>query len=258
MNKQLLNAAGLIIGFSIMTPAANATLVFYNGPQTVNNATGLATIDFQSSGNTFTALINNTSPTTLNDGTGVNSPGITAFGFKLSGEGILISWSLTAFDTDGIQQTIGSSNSADITITSGKWILSQDSNVDGLNLEWAPNTDKGVKGALYNPSATAGFGSDPWFTAALLTLNFSGNPTLDTSVIDMGSGLDGFSYVRMQNVGAGGTGSLKLTGGFIPSSTGDCSPTDPNCGNSVPEPGPLSLLAIGLLGLGAKKRRKRV
>ena len=71
--------------------------------------------------------------------------------------------------------------------------------------------------------------NDVYFTTATLTMEFSrGTPTL----------VAGSPYVRMQNVGLNGDGSLKLTG------------------TPVPEPATMLLLGVGLIGLAGFGRKR--
>lgn len=62
-----------------------------------------------------------------------------------------------------------------------------------------------------------------------------------------------FSWV-MDQVDNGGE-EITLTGRFTPGSICDTNPNDPAC-QTVPEPGSLALLSLGLLGLGFGLRRK--
>jgi hypothetical protein len=99
--------------------------------------------------------------------------------------------------------------------------------------------ERGVKGAIYNPLATGGFAALPnYFSTATLVMTFASIPVLDPDSL----------YVRMQNVGNGG--SLKLFGTM----------TDDPAGGPVREPSSVLLFAIGAVaacGSGLRQRRRR-
>jgi hypothetical protein len=93
-------------------------------------------------------------------------------------------------------------------------------------------TGNNAKGALYNPDASSlsALAAEPnFFTTAVLTMSFIPDPIFDITS----------PFVRMQNVGLDGEGSLKMT--------------------PVPEPSTLLMLGSGLLGLGflGRKRYKK-
>ena len=198
--------------------------------------TGSATMDISLSGNTVTAVLNNTSPITLDDGTGVNAPGITAFGFDLdpldpNNLMTLLSWELTAYP-------VSSPNSGNKPTTiggtgiTGDWELTINGNTDGIKIDYVPNTKQGVQGTLYNPDVVSGEGALPnFYTEAILTMTFDVVPSLN--IADPNSPI-----VRMQNVGLDGDGSLKLPG------------------TPVPEPSTVMLVGAGLLGMIAFGRKR--
>ncbi|MDY6987812.1 MAG: PEP-CTERM sorting domain-containing protein [Thermodesulfobacteriota bacterium] len=198
--------------------------------------TGSATMDIFVSDTTLTAIVDNTSPTTLDNGTGVNAPGITAFGFDLDPDTLtLVSWELTAYRLSGPNMssnlvTIGGSGPS-----TGDWELVVDGNTNGIKLDYVPNTEKGVKGALYSPDVLSGEAALPnYYTEAILTLVFDEIPVLDMS--------DPYSpFVRMQNVGLDGHGSLKLPG---------------TPGTPTPEPATMLLFGVGLAGMAALGRKR--
>ena len=229
MKKPLFFVIFLIV-FLGLTTGAHAAMFYFEGIDI--GGTGSATMDISVSGNLVTVRVNNDSPTVLDDGTGYNAPGITAFGFDLDEAGTVnrTSWSLKAFDTAG-----GSLNPVDYDY----WGLAQDSNTDGITVDYAVYTTNGSKGALYHPDV-AGWESEDdvlggpprYFTEAVLMIEFDGEPILDFSG-------KWSPFIRMQNVGLNGEGSLKLTHAPIPSA--------------------FFLLGsglIGLVGFGRKLKRK--
>jgi hypothetical protein len=80
--------------------------------------TGSATMLVDVTGGTLTATVDNTSPVTLDDGTGENAPGITGFGFNVTNSVTLLSWELTAFQMDGTGVTIGGNPDAGLDVAS--------------------------------------------------------------------------------------------------------------------------------------------
>ena len=189
--------------------------------------TASATVDFQGSGsNVFVITINNTSPTSLIDGTDwANAPAITGVGFDVDPNVEVVSWLL--IDKDGVI---------------GDWTMEVDANVGNIFLDLYPNNLTGGQAGLYNPATlTAPPGSPgadtiPWggppqyFTTAVLTIDFEGVTNL---VVDTNS-----PFTRWQNVGADGEGSLKL---------------------SVPDPAAVFLLGSACLigGLAGFRRKFR-
>jgi hypothetical protein len=226
MKKLILTIMMLIIA----TTSSHALTYYFSGSDA--GGTGSATMDITIVGDILTLTLDNTSPITLDGGSGVNTPGITGFGFNLDSILGVDSWELTAYATQSAVTTtiIGSSSDPSLAWDLG---ITQ----AGVTMDYLNHT-KNVKGALYNPDATNGFAADPnYFTTAILTIDFSGVPVLDLTPDAIGSGLTGSTYVRFMNVGLNGEGSLKLT--------------------PVPEPGTMVLLGVGLLGLAIYGKRRK-
>ena len=234
MKKLALLIFGMVL---VCAVGLNAYALPFTFSGSDEGGTGSATMDISLSGTIVTAVLNNTSPTTLDSGSDVNAPGITAFGFDLDPDNMnLLSWKLTAYQVSGPNSdsnliTIGGS-----AITEGDWELTIDGNTDGIKLDYVPNTEQGVQGALYNPDVVLGEGALPnFYTEAILTMIFDVAPSLN--IADMYS-----PFVKMQNVGLGGEGSLKLPGA------------------PVPEPSTILLVGTGLLGIigfGRKRLNKK-
>ena len=234
MKKLALLMFGIVLVCAVGSNAYGLPFTFSGSNE---GGTGSATMDISLSGNTVTAVLNNTSPITLDDGTGVNAPGITAFGFDLdpldpNNLMTLLSWELTAYQVsdsnlDNNPTTIGG------TWITGDWQLTIDGNTDGIKLDYVPNIQN-VKGALYNPDVVLGGGAaaEPnYYTEAILTMIFNVAPSLNIADPDS-------PIVRMQNVGLDGEGSLKLPG------------------TPVPEPSTVMLVGAGLLGMIAFGRKR--
>jgi hypothetical protein len=208
---------------------------------------GAAEMAIDITGNVLTMTLDNTSPLTLQNGSSVNTPGITGFGFNLADtDPVWKNWSLTAhqFDKDGNipeESTIGNDAGT------GNWVLGGDK-VSGITLDFIPTTKNGSNGALYNPDARDYLDKaspDSYLTQATLVVEFESAPTL--AYEDCGSGIrDCNTFVRMQVVGK--DGSLKLPG------TPGTATFDTN---NVPNPSPLALMGLGGILLGAISRRKR-
>lgn len=212
-----------------------------------SGAAASAVMDFYGLGTTTLQVeLTNTSPTTLLDGTGTNAPGITWFGFDLLPDyetNAPTSWVLEAYNLDGDLIRIADSDAVCSPVPGCDWFASFNQKITGTNVEYLLSNEgngrANVQGAFYNEAAlyadgtTGGLAADPnFFTTAFLTLNFN---SVVTSVNS--------AYVRMQNIGRNGEGSLKLPGD--------------KCCNEVPEPPSLLLASLGFAAFGARRRTRR-
>ena len=194
-------------------PVANvhADSLTCSGSANGGTASGTMAFLWNAATHTLHVVIDNTSPVVLDNGTGVNSPAMTVFGFDtVDPIPTVVSWTLTAKNSAHTPVLIGGSP----TSGTGDWIPS--TAAAGLQLDFVPHTDKGVKGALYNPLATSGFGGAPrYFTQANLSLVFNGDFALDVHGAGPG-GQDSSPILRFQHVGRNGAGSVKLAGTPVP------------------------------------------
>ena len=230
---------------------------FSFGPDVIDGGSVSATMDIVLDGTTLTATIDNTSATSLEDGffnsggDTDHAPGIVGFGFNVDPDELaLASWTLKAIDKDDNMVTVGS----DAGASGESW--SMGTFTAGVTLDFLPDTDKGIKGALYNPAAVASVAlaaAPNYFTTAVLEMHFAADPS---------EPMEGFMpFLRMQNIGVNGEGSSKQwgsDGGTTGGTDGgtDGSTTDPSL-TPVPEPitGALSIVALGAVACAASRRR---
>jgi len=236
MKKIILTLAIFILAGS------SAWALTFNFSGTSENGVGSATMEILISGNTLTAALGNTSPTTTTTNEN-NIPGITGFGFNLTNDPLpgLTSWSFAARDSNDDEVFLDASGT-------GEWVLDTEYKLEGKTFDIFPNNDNdGVNALLYNPLTglpdTEG-SNTIYFTTAILQIVFAEAPGFAYE--------EGISpYIRMQRVGDGAEGSLKLFG----------IPGDDNGGGGglevVPEPGTFILFGAGLLGLGLWGARRK-
>ncbi len=231
----------LLLGPAFIPASAQGESLLFSG--TDEGGTGSAFVDIDITGNTLTWTMDNTSPTTLNSPlSGDNAPGIVGFGFDLLDPlPSLLSWSLTAYTDSGLTtaEIVGGNPDSGLDT----WELG--TTIAGVTLDFLPEADVGgVKGAIYNPAASsAAFAAPPnYFSTATLVMNFDSSPVL--------APLPASTFVRMQNVGLGGEGSLKLFG----------TPTVDTDVPAVPEPASAVLFGMGMVcgsGLAIRRRKKK-
>jgi|MudIll2142460700_1097286.scaffolds.fasta_scaffold315491_2 hypothetical protein len=221
--KKFISVAIVIAIVSFSFPA-DALMYQFSG--TDNGGIGSGTMDVSISGNTLTIIINNTSPYRNIDNTPWNAPALDGIGFNLGGltNADLSSWTLWAYSNKANTTSVLIGGTGSVI---GAWGFG---NLPSVALNVELTNGSGIQSALYNPAVVGGTGPGPYYTTAKLTMNFNQDIPEFTS-----------PFMRMQNVGKDGEGSLKLYG-----TTDD--------GVPVPEPGTMLLLGLGLIGIALVMR----
>lgn len=236
--RRLFACAALLGSVMLVPSEADASSFVFSGQDNKGVGSAFMDMNFDFSTNTLTVTIENTSPTTLTSGTGKNAPGITGFGFDLLGPiPQVLSWKLEAYDKGGDLVTIGGSP----VDGEGDWKLG--TRFAGVKFDYLPNSHN-VKGAIYNPEATHGLAARPnYFSRATLTITFSAAALLD---------LERSPFVRMQNVGKHGDGSLKLYGSLLDTTVA----AQPQSA-AAPEPASMVLFGVGMACCSGYAIRRR-
>lgn len=231
--------AALCICASCFYVSAAHAGVIYNFSGVSNGGTASATMEIDIVGNTLTATINNTSPNPHPNPLNLGDPALTGFGFHFANADSLsmVSWCLTV-GSDNVGGTCAGAGTA--------WLFETDM-IDGADVDFGAETDKGIKGGIYAPGADNLGGNPRYFGEAVFTLTFNTAPTLEELFGPCnGNAAVGCSpFVRFQNVGDGG--SLKL-------------PAEQTCRtcdeHDVPEPGIVALMSIALMGAVFSRRAR--
>lgn len=244
--RQLVAACGAAAALG--TTGVQAS-VLYTFEGTSAGGVGSATMDVDINNTRILVKVNNTSPTTLIGGSGVNAPAITGFGlsFQNPNDFTLTTWDLFAFNASKVSVCIGSS--APSCSSTNPWVLEPPGPSQPLDLFDSTSPGSTVQGGLYNPAATAGLAATPnYFTEATFQIMLGTNLVAPPEILELFNGQCNQGnpcspFVRMQNVGANGQGSLRL------------SPGGPFPPQGAPEPGTLALLGMAIVA-GAFARRK--
>ena len=242
-----IRAFGAIISGTV-APGDGTQSFSFSG--TAGGATGSALLDVNvtSAGGTTTVVANiwNTSPTSYldsNSQTQTNLAAITGFGFDVTGDPIVSSYSIVARQWNGA--SFSSVLLGDANPTGNVWNVVENGGSGNITVDLFADNGGGIAGGLYNPllAGNPAIGAtNPYFTQATLTITFADpdvgvNWAYSDQPGIQGNGSYVSLFVRMQRVGAGG--SLKLEPELPPEET-----------LLVHTPEPASL-AIWLLGGGA-------
>lgn len=225
----------------------------FNGVSSGGTASAQVNVRVEWLANGYTRIkseVWNTSPIQLNSLTGDNAPAITGWGFDTNPSDItsgdFASWSVKANNSLGNEVVLGTMGG-----TNNIWTLAVDGGEGKIVLDlFADNSSKNVRHALYNPDADPdAFAPDPYFTMAHFEVVIKKQVSVLYEPQPAANGSNISPYVRFQNVGKKGDGSLKLSA-LVHDFTEDPS-------EAVPEPA--SLLAWGALAAlaGAFGRRRR-
>lgn len=224
--RHSLIVSGIIVIIMAASPVSAVPVLFSSSAEVGGHlATGSAVLDHVIQGNTLIIALENTSPITDSGGNS-NSPAITGIGFDTANEVDASLVSLSAY------ALIPGSGFGSETLITGHWELDDTANLQGGNggsvLEFVAQTTNGVRFGLVNPLALVATGSNLFETTAVLAILFDGNPG------------DIFNwYLRFQNLGQDGTGSLNNVAAA-----------------PVPEPATIFMLSAGLLGAAVLRKKK--
>lgn len=219
------------------------------------NGIGSAEMKITISGNTLTLELDNTSPTTLISGSGLNAPAITGFGFDLVNSPTLTNWTMSALPyISGPPASVGLTPVVVGSMggSGNDWVMS--TFMAGVTLDYLPTLGNMADGRIYNPAVVGSVSPngphDIYFTTTTLVMEFNSPPELLLNLNSIAGNNNPSPYVRYQNVGNNGAGSLKLHS--------DLQPDDSTDDGVVPEPGTLAIwtLLIGCASTIGLYRRK--
>jgi hypothetical protein len=202
---------------------------------TFDNGDVSGTMEISVSGNTLTAIVENT--------TASSADVIVAFGIELDDpEPSLVSWSLIGVDKDGETRDLGDE---------GLWVLTTSAagNLDLSNVAATDDYGTDLTGGLYNPDYnTSGTtylqnNDDPIFTTATWTLTFDDTP------VPLYFAADGSQSgsPTMRFMGASDGGNI----------VGDGTTLNGVSATPTPEPGTIALIGLAIVAVGVRRRRRR-